>query len=215
MTYIVQDAPDCLAVDTSWPVSPWLAKQIAAENIGGQPIAGVGQYVGLHRNGAGDITPERLQGILEAGLGCWLIQHCLNPGWVASEALGRELGAAARANAMAVGYLEGAHLELDLEGCSSSQQPVVDFVGAWCDQVKDAFQPLLYVGYSAGLNSWELYECLHDVHAYCSDAGPRSVDSRGFVMKQRPQCKLCGIPVDPNDVHADELGGRLRWMVRA
>jgi Rv2525c-like, glycoside hydrolase-like domain len=225
MPYIAQDAPDCLVVDTSQPVGAELAQRLYTTTLLGLRIQGVGQYVGLHTNGPWDITQERLAAILETGLAVWLIQHCFegkspaNPGWTASAALGAELGVNARRNANLVGYAEGAHLVLDLEGCASSGAPVVDFVNAWADQVKDVFSPLVYVGYDCGLSAEQLYEALPDVHAYGSDAGPREVATRGFVWKQHPETTLHlgtvgDLRVDPGTLRADALGGRLRWMVK-
>jgi len=219
--YLVQEAPDCLVIDTSEAVTPELALRLAQTNLLGLSIQGVGQYVGLHDgNGPNDITPERLRGILDAGLGLFLIQHCFNPGWHASGELGEELGTNARRNAQLVGYGEGAVLVPDLEGCASVGQPVIDFCNAWVDQVKAVFTPLLYVGFSCGLSAEQLYDALPDVHAYGSDVGPREVATRGFVWKQHPETTLHlgtagDLRVDPGTLRADALGGRMRWMIAA
>ncbi len=219
MRYVVQEAPDCLVIDTSAAIGPELAQRLAETKLLGLRVQGAGQYVGLRENGANDITRERLAGILDAGLGCWLIQHCFNPGWEASASLGAELGANAKRNAVLAGYAEGASLVLDLEGCASVGSAVIDFVNAWVDAVTDTFSPLLYVGFSAGLDAEQLYEALPGVHAYGSDIGPRVVAKRGFVWKQHPETTLHlgttgDLRVDPGKVTADALGGRLRWMVR-
>lgn len=212
MSYIVQAAPDGLSVDTSAAISPELAMQISRTRLMGQPVLGVCQYVGFEHNGGGDITTERLEGIMSAGLGLWLVQHVLYPGWTASAALGAQFGAAARRNAESVGYLPGAHLALDLEGCKSVGQPVIDYVNAWADAVRDKYPVLLYVGYACGLTAQQLYDALPNVHCYWSDFGPRQVTTRGFAIKQHAQTSFCGIPVDPDEHHADLLGDRLHWM---
>jgi hypothetical protein len=220
MTYVIREARDGWAVDTDWPISPSLAQRIASTpltvTVDGKPVTkpvtAVGQYVGLEDNGAGDITADRLTGILDAGLDCWLIQHALNPGWHADAALGKRLGANARRNAQLVGYLEGCHLEWDQEGCASVGQPVSDCINAWVDQVVDVYPALTYVGYQSGLTSSQWYTSLPKVHAYHSDYGPRSVDTRAFVLKQHAQQTWLGIPIDADEILTDNLGGRLRCM---
>src|SRR5271166_5744539 len=104
-----------MALDCSYPINAARAVEMAATPLLGQKVNGVCQYVGLEHNSSSDISAENLQGILKAGLGLWLVQHCLYPGWEASGGLGAKLGAAARQNADAVGYLSGCHLGLDLE----------------------------------------------------------------------------------------------------
>lgn len=213
MAYVVKEAPDGLAIDTASPITPEVAQKIARSTLLGQPIVGVCQYVGLQDNGAFDINNERLAGILGAGLGLWLTQHCLYPGWEATEALGRQLGNAARRNALLAGYAQGACLALDLEGCKSVGQPVIDYVNAWVEQVRDDFEPLLYVGFSTGLTAQQLYEAFPGIHRYWSDFGPRQVSTRGFCVKQHVQTACCGMMVDPDETHADLLGSRLLWMI--
>ena len=207
MTYVVAEAPDGISLDTSAAISPELAARIAQTTLLGQMVAGVCQYVGLENNGPQDLTPARVDGIMAARLGLWAVQHCLRPGWVADGPLGRRLGAAARRNAMLAGYLEGAHLALDLEGCASVGQPVIDYVNAWVEEVIDSFPVVLYVGYSTGLTAQQLYESFPRIHLYWSDAGPRQVSTRGFAVRQHLQTTCCGIPVDPDTTSADLLGG--------
>lgn len=213
MPYIVRDAPDGLSIDTASPVTPELAQHIAQTSLLGQRVLGVAQYVGLEENGAFDISHDRLVGILGAGLGLWLVQHALARGWQASTQLGTRLGHNARRNALLVGYAQGAHLALDLEGCSSIGQPVIDYVNAWSEAVRDDFEPLLYVGYATGLNAQQLYEAFPAIHCYWSDFGPRQVSTRGFAIKQHSEMACCGIQVDPDTMGQDLLGGRLRWMI--
>jgi len=207
LTYVVQAAPDCQGVDTNFKLTPAGAQSLYASGI-----RGVARYVSLHEpEPASDITAEELAGILGAGLGLWLVQHVLMPGWIASADLGRKLGAAARDNAAAVGYLPGAHLALDLEGCRTVGTDVTAYVEAWAGEVAP-YLPLLYVGYAAGLTPAELY-ALPSVHFYWSDFGPRSVDVCGFAIKQHAQTAVAGIPVDPDTIGADALGRRLMWMI--
>lgn len=213
MGYVVREAPDGLSIDTAAPIDPELAQKFRSTTLMGRQVLGVAQYVGLEDNGAWDINNDRLVGILGAGLGLWLVQHCLKPGWEASGALGRQLGNNARRNACLAGYASGAHLALDLEGCASVGQPVIDYVNAWCEAVRDDFAPLLYVGYATGLSAQQLYEAFPAIHCYWSDFGPRQVSTRGFAVRQHTQVSFCGVMVDPDTHEADLLGGRLLWMI--
>ena len=213
MTAVLRDAPDGMALDCSYPINAARAIEMAATPLLGQKVNGVCQYVGLEHNSSSDISVENLQGILKAGLGLWLVQHCLYPGWEASAALGRHLGLAARQNAASVGYLSGCHLALDLEGCKSVGQDVIDYVTSWVNEVRDDYQPLLYVGYSCGLTAQQLYEAFSGIHRYWSDFGPRQVSTRGFAVKQHAQVLHCGVPVDPDETQEDLLGGKLQWMI--
>ena len=92
-------------------------------------------------------------------------------------------------------------------------QPVIDYVNAWCEAVRDDFEPLLYVGYATGLSAQQLYEAFPAIHCYWSDFGPRQVSTRGFAVKQHSQMQCCGILVDPDEMGQDLLGGRLKWMI--
>jgi hypothetical protein len=213
VTAVLREAPDGMALDASIPITPALAQKMAATPLLGQKLLGVSQYVGLEQNSSSDISAANLQGIMAANLGLWLTQHCLYPGWVADGALGHKLGASARQNAASVGYLNGCHLALDLEGCKSVGQDVIDYVNAWVNEVRDDYQPLLYVGYSCGLTAQQLYEAFAGIHCYWSDFGPRQVSTRGFAIKQHAQVMFCGQPVDPDELQEDHLGGRLRWMI--
>ena len=213
MAYVVKEAPDGLCVDTASPITPELAQKIASTTLMGQRIRGVAQYVGIHDNGPNDINHDRLVGILGAGLGLWLVQHPYFPGWEASAELGMQMGAAARRNACLAGYASGACLALDLEGCKSSGQAVIDYVNAWVEQVRDEFEPLLYVGFECGLTPQQLYESLPGVHKYWSDFGSRQVSTRGFCVVQHRQTSCCGVLVDPDTTQSDLLGARLLWMI--
>lgn len=206
MQRVVAPAPDGMACDTNTRQSPGQLEALKAQGYGG-----IARYVSLHMpSSSADITAAEVENIMQAGMGLWLVQHVLYPGWHASADLGTELGQAAQAHARQVGYLPGAHLALDLEGCASAGQPVIDYVNAWADAVRSVYPVLLYVGYAAGLTPDELFHALPDVHAYWSDFGRRSVSVRGFCVRQHPQVGA----VDPDTLQADQLGGRLQWMIQ-
>lgn len=221
MTYRVVSAPECLACDTSAGVTSAQARALAATTWKGERVRGLAQYVPIDakRPGPGDITAGRLQGILAAGLGLWLVQHVKFPTWIASAQLGADMGGAAAQYAKSVGYLPGCNLGVDQEGCRSVGRPVADFLEAWAKEVAAegfTYPATVYEGFAAGLTAEQLYEWLPDVHSYWSDYGPgRAVAVRGFEVVQHAQQMLPGLPfyVDLDTIKADLLGGRLQWMI--
>jgi hypothetical protein len=55
--------------------------------------------------------------------------------------------------------------------------------------------------------------CPFHFHSYWSDAGPRSVATRGFAMKQlSPEVTIDGVGFDPDTLRADALGDTPFWM---
>ena len=213
MSRAVVEVPDSVGGDTNAKVTTAMARALAGASWNGRPFSFLLRYVGLHGPTPGDIDAAELDGILSAGLLLGLVQHVRLPGWPASAAAGQATGHAAVTCARAAGYVEGAHLAFDLEGCASVGQAVIDHVEAWCDVVSgEGYAPLLYVGYAAGLTPTQLYESLPGVHAYWSDYGPRAVDRRGFCLRQHAQTTIAGVQVDPDEAFADSLGGRLLLM---
>ena len=212
---MIVTVPDCVGVDTSAKLSAVQAKAIAGASLLGGPVRFVFRYVPLPGlGGHGDIDPGELEAIIDAGLMLGLVQHCRLPGWAASGMQGTLDGKAASYAAKLAGYQLGTHLAFDLEGCRDVGAPVAAHVNAWAAEVAAAgYEPLLYVGYAAGLTPAEL-GALPDVHAYWSDYGPRSVTPRGFCLTQHAQTALAGITVDPDVATADALGGRLLLMGR-
>jgi len=218
--YQVALAPDCLAIDTSAKISPAMAKLLASSALPlpgesvPRPVRGIGRYVGLHAPEPGDIDELELTGIIDAGLGLWLVQHCLSPGWTATADLGDMLGRGAVECAKRAGYMPESALAFDLEGVANISAPVIACCEAWAAQVSPYYQPLLYVGFQCGLSPDQLYS-LPSFARYWSDAGPRVVSKRGFCAKQHVQTAIHGVPVDPDWLSADQFGDRMRWMIDA
>ena len=201
-------------VDTSFKLSPQQARNLAAASVtvAGQdhPVTFVFRYIPLPGNDArGDIDAAEAQGILDAGLTLLLVQHCRAGRWIASQGQGALDGDTAARAATKAGYAPGACLGLDLEALANVGAPVAQHCEAWGASVIDAgFLPFLYVGFDAGLTPQQLYD-MRNFTRYMSDAGPRSVVTRGFCCKQFAQTTLCGIPVDPDHAFPDVLGGVL------
>jgi hypothetical protein len=171
----------------------------------------VWRYVFFNQPRPGDLDPAETAAILDAGLTLLVVQHVRNPGWTASDQLGGSDGQWAVRNAAEAGYPPnmGLSVALDLEGLANSGAPVAEFVDQWCLTVASAgYEPVLYVGYDAGLSPQELYDLPH-VARYWSDAGPRSVVTRGFCCKQGPEQTIAGVRVDTDHATPDMLGGVL------
>lgn len=188
----------------------------------GQRATFVWRYVSLDVDPAtghgvypGDIDAAERDAILNAGLTLLLVQHVNYPGWYASALNGAGHGASAAAHAMMVEYPKGCHIACDLEGVASGDAPqqIMDYVNGWCRQVISAgYLPALYVGYSCGLTSKELWE-LPLVSRYWTDFGQRQVDNRGFCMVQESNGEtVAGIKIDRDHAMPDKLGGCLVGM---
>lgn len=206
--------PGALVADVDVPLTDRMLDDLESVTYKGRRVAALSRYIGVEENGPGDISKGELERICSRPFGCWLCQHCLNPGWTPSADLGLRLGEAAKRNASAVGYADGAHLEMDLEGVKEGtpSAAVIEQCETWANSVKDYFRPLLYVGFDHVLSGEELW-LLPGFHAYSSDWGRHEVVNRGFVTRQfLPDFALVrGAVFDLGDANPDELGGVLTW----
>jgi hypothetical protein len=209
MPYIIQQSAPCNLVDTDEKLAPNILKQEAALRY-----AGVVRYVPLPSNGAKqDIDAVELQAILDSGLALLLVQHVRRPGWNPAQCSGKIDAQLAIQTAEAAGYLPGGHIFLDLEGIAGTAQDTKAFAEDWAATiVNGGYCAGCYVGYEVPLNAVQLYN-LHDFHSYWSDAGQRSVATRGFAMKQlSPEVTIEGVGFDPDTLQADALGDTPFWM---
>jgi hypothetical protein len=215
---IASKAPVCLAVDCSTYLTDALVHSLANSAVDGEPVRGVGRYVGISHANPGDIDGPELDRITGAGLGCWLVQHVRatqGKGWTPSGQLGRLDGAMAAKLADAAGYSHGCHLACDLEDVAPGTDPqhVIDHVNAWADACSAMYLPMLYVGFSTLLSPQELFQEL-TLHAYWSDFGPRAVAQRGFRIKQfRENVNVGGVMCDLDRVAPDAFGDSLVWAM--
>jgi hypothetical protein len=212
MPDIIQQATPGDIVDTNGKLTPPVIQQVAA---GG--YACVVRYVPLPGvNADGDIDAGELRAILDAGLGAMLVQHVRYPGWDPRKESGKADALSAIERATAAQYLPGGHIFLDLEGIKGSAPDTKRFAEDWAATVVEAgYCAGCYVGYGVPLNAVQLYN-LHNIHCYWSDAGPRSVATRGFAIKQKqPEVKIGGIGFDLDTVGPDRLGDMPLWMIAA
>ena len=196
-----------LGVDTNEKLTAASCMRLTASVYAGQTPAFVWRYLSIREEHVSDLTGDERDAILNSGLALGAVSHVRYPGWAANYAQGKIDGEQALKNAKAVGYLEGCHMGLDLEGCASVGTPVSEYVNAWCLAVIQAHPVILYVGYASGLTADQLYYDLPHVHLYWSDFGPRKVSVRGFALKQLSgTLSLGGVGVDPDRVLVDAKG---------
>lgn len=214
MTLAATPARDgSLVIDADQVFADALLARVSVASHQGRKPAAIGRYVGLQGNGPEDISRLELDRITGRGYGCWLSQHAPKDDWTPSAQRAIAAGEAARRNALAVGYPEGAHLQYDLEGvvAGTAAEAIMEDADVWATRVRDYFQPLLYVGWKSYLTPEQLWELAH-FHAYSCDWAQREVANRGFVLKQfAGDTFFGGVRVDLGDVNMDRRGGRLIW----
>jgi hypothetical protein len=210
VSYIVQQSTNCNLVDTSAKLTPTVIAAVKAA-----AYSCILRYVPLPNDGAAkDIDVVELGNILDAGLALMLVQHVRYPGWNPAKCSGQADALAAIESASAAGYLAGGHIYLDLEGISGTAADTKAFAEEWAATIVQAsYCAGCYVGYDVPLNAVQLYN-LHDFHSYWSDAGPRSVATRGFAIKQHePEVSIAGVGFDKDTLQPDKLGDTPFWMV--
>lgn len=162
----------------------------------------------------GNLTALEIQILLTAGLSIFAVQHCPEPGWVPSAALGTLYGGYAAGYAKAIGLPPGMILWDDLEMVvdATPAWAVIDYCNAWYAAVNAAgYIPGLYVGYGAILSPEALYMKLPFKHYWRAYNGPE-VSIRGFQIVQETQQTLNEIAFDPNRTQLDELGDSAIWL---
>ena len=214
------DLPECWGVDCDTKLTPENAKALATAKFRAHdgvehPIRFVWRYVGLGPSVGLDLDADEVEGILEAGLGLLVVQHCPRGPWAASAERGAQYGQRAVEHARAAGYLESCSLAIDLEGVSNQGRAAIDHANSWIAAVEaGGFSPTDYIGYDSGLTADEHF-ALPRVHRYFGAAGSWNVSKRGLCCRQYPTTMLAGVPfpVDPDHAYPDAFGGSLRAMV--
>jgi len=201
MTAIAVPATPGLALDTSTKI----ARPVAAE-LWDYGYRAVGRYVPLPDNRAGqDIDAFELAMLLDVGFQVWLVQHVRMPGWRPADHNAEVDATVAVTAARAAGY-PAAHIFLDLEGIDGTADETKAFAEGWASTMARLGQPAgVYCGYQNPLGAQGLY-LLHGVSTYWSDAGHRSVMTRGCAIHQGPEKTIAGIRVDVDTISVDMLG---------
>ena len=209
----------CYGIDTDTKLSVASLKQLALARYQGDPIRAIGRYLSLSQPVPSDITSDELDGILGEGFASYPILHAHHVGWMPSEQLGSLDGEWAARNAIKAGYVQGTHLEIDLEGVSpqASKSQVEDWVGAASIAVAKAagFPVILYDGWDAILGSEELWD-LPTVHLYATDIAMRKIAHRGTASEQVAMDVVLGgtgVLVDVDSLHPDLFGDQMRLTV--
>jgi len=156
----------------------------------------------------GNVTGAEMQAILNAGLALGFVQHCPEPGFMPTAALGSSYGDFAGLYASQIGVPKGMILWLDLEGVATgaSSSDADAYCRAWFAEVEKAgYIGGLYVGFGTNLSDAQLYE-LPTKNYWRSYNCDQHIPTRGFQIVQHTVKSLNGIQYDPDTIAADLLG---------
>ena len=173
------------------------------------------RYVSRGPEASADLSGDEASAILGAGLALMPVQHVRAPGWSPSASLGQQDGAAAAANAGAVGFPPGVNVWCDLEGLQpgASAQQVIDYCNSWYDAVNAAgYVPGIYVGADAILDGPTLRHKLKFAHYWKSLSHVPDIPGRGYQMIQSNEHDANGIGIDENRTQTDLLGDTVLWL---
>ena len=157
----------------------------------------------------GNLTLSEIGIILDAGLSLSAVQHCPEPGWQPTAALGTQYGQYAGQYAAEIGLPPGINIWLDLEmvAPTAKADDIIAYCENWYDQVGlHGYIPAVYIGYQTGLTDTQLYENLSFKHYWRAYNCDQSIPTRGYQITQFPAKTLNGISFDPNIVKSDNLG---------
>lgn len=208
---------DMWGVDTSGKLTRDICDRLVKATVHDQPIRFVERYVFFGEPRLHDLDADEVGHILASGLILSVVAHVRIPGWEATGDMGEADARHVVSNAEECGYEphlvdefgRPPTLTCDLEGVKNSGQPVFDYCKRWGAVVRDAgYSACLYVGYACGLTPAQLYQ-IPTIDRYWSDYGARSVDKRGFCVKQYGQTmtSAANMFVDPDHAYPDSLGG--------
>ncbi len=176
------------------------------------------RYLSIGAPGAAsDLTLNEVGVILGAGLAVMAVQHCRNPGWVPTGAMGLSDGNNAVANATAAGLAEGICVWSDLEGISGTDEDTIAYVNEWAAAVQGAgYLPGVYIGDQVPLTSTQLYQSLAVSHYWRSQSQVQNVDTRGYQMIQLyPETVVAGVEIDFDVIQTDFEGDLPMWLAPA
>jgi hypothetical protein len=168
-----------------------------------------------------DLSPAELRTIVEAGLGCGVVQHvAAEDEWRPSRELGKQYGGTAAKDAQRIGIPTGASVFCDLEGVHPdllhAPNVIIAYANAWYDEVRlHGYVPALYVGWHSGLTPQQLYANLKFSQYWGGYNLDRDLEPavRGLSMKQyvaKPSELLTGFTaqtMDTDIVTRDRKGG--------
>ncbi|HUN92011.1 MAG TPA: glycoside hydrolase domain-containing protein [Burkholderiaceae bacterium] len=204
--------PGQMGFDADEPISADAAAAFAAEGF----VFCLRYLSRSTPNAAGDLSAAEAAGILGAGLALMPVQHVSRAGWIPSVAIGQQYGAAAVANAQAVGFPPGVNVWVDLEGVApgTPADAAIGFCNAWFQVVSAAgYLPGLYVGHAHVLDSEQLFWDLKCKSYWRAGGETADVDQRGYQMVQRiPGGKIADIGYDLDVTRNDALGGAVTWL---
>jgi hypothetical protein len=181
------------------------------------------RYIGRGDGSANytDLTEFEADTIITAGLALGVIQHPLGSGWMPSQELGTQFGAAAAAAAAAAGLPAGVTVWLDLEGVAegAAAQDVIAYCNAWFEQVESlGYVSGIYIGASPGISADQLYWNLHTKSYWKggSSAGsgvPDEIPNRGYQLIQQIENPGTDDAFDRDVVRTDNFGNQVIWCM--
>lgn len=164
----------------------------------------------------GKLTPEELRTVLCSGLALMPVTTSRKPGWTPSGELGERDGDNALLYLQALQIPEGVTVWLDLEGSAGPARATIDWVNAWSLVVLSAgYQPGLYVGANAGLDSEQLWQLPYVTRYWRSCSKVPEPANRGWCIQQlKPwNQKLGPLVVDIDVIEHDYRGDLPTWVI--
>ncbi|WP_431822306.1 glycoside hydrolase domain-containing protein [Burkholderia sp. F1] len=164
-------------------------------------------------SGATDLTKEEADIILASGLWLGAVQHCCaeskNAQFEPTPDMGTEWGLLAAQQAAKAGLTAGTTVWLDLEGvkAGTAVADIVGFCNNWFAQVTLAgFASGVYVGFSPGLSSDQLYSQLTTQHYWRGASNVPDVAHRGYQLIQKIVTDAGGNEIDVDHAQNDNPG---------
>lgn len=183
---------------------------VQAKELADNGILGVARYVPREAAlVAGNITKPEIQAILQY-LSLYFVQHCPLSGFMLNAALGQAYGAYAVTYLKLIGAPALVSVFLDLEGVAAAAKDVdvIGYANAWWEQVNSGgYTPGIYIGYGTNLSDAQLEESLKFQSYWRAYNCDQIIPKRGYCIVQHDQQTINRIPLDPNIISADELGG--------
>jgi hypothetical protein len=202
-------------IDTSGKLTSKMMQTLASQELPiGKKPAFLFRYVSRGTPSVYDITADEARACVDSGMILCIVQYGPpSSPWPVDASHGTQHGQAAATNASGVGYPQGAHIFLDMEGLHPMGEVVEEYVQAWCAAVHAAgYLAGVYVGFASGLTAdqWASLTC---VDLFWCDAADRTPPTGvGFAIKQHMTINSMVLPVDPDFVSPDLKGRMLIGM---
>jgi len=214
MARVVPIPVGTLIVDTEAKLTVARCQALKAAGVGC-----VSRYAPLPGNSAVfDLDAAEVQAVMSVpGLGLYVVQHVLNPGWTASTELGQQQASHAAAHCIACGVLPGTTLEWDCEETASGVDAVAQHGTAWWESCKTGgYHPMVYQGAGVPFTASDWFRRLPFEAYEKSQSDVPAPAHRGWcVIQAFPSSTCAGLSVDFAIAQRDYMGGYARMMVNS